>query len=340
MRGARVVEAPGALPVETVRDLEPDTDTGAVVDGMNAFGFDLLRTLRADGTDNVVVSPYSIVSALGMVYAGARGDTADEMAEVLGYPDPPESAHAGLNALSLALARRERDGLELATANQIWARPNIEVRNEFVELLARHYGAPMAASDFRSEKVINSWVAERTKDRIPELFPAGSFTPETMMVLVNAIYLNAKWQRPFEPSMTAPGPFTRADGSTVQVPMMHNDRELPSAVNEDWIAVELAYAGDEMSMLVIVPRDLEEFERRLSPELLERDRRSHPGRGHPLLDAAHIAALPCCTARGAGGARDAHAVRCCRFQWHDGRWGTCSEPGRARGLHRDGRGRH
>lgn len=267
-----VADVPGALPVSTARQVAEDADAGAAVDGMNRFAVELLQELRAGDDKNVIISPYSISMALGMVYAGARGSTARQLEDALGLPRPAERAHASLNALSHAIEKRAADaGVELSTANQIWSKAGLEVKQPFLDTLARHYGAPMAELDFSrgGEDVVNGWVADRTNDRIQKLFPAGSFDAQTAMVLVNALYLNADWQRPFERSSTVDGEFTRSDGSTVTVPMMHNDRELPSAGTEEWQAVELAYAGDQVSMGVIVPNNIKTFERQLSAPLLD-----------------------------------------------------------------------
>lgn len=270
--GSAVAAVPGALPVSAVRQDPPEAEAHAAVDGLNGFAVDLLQQLRSTGQDNVVVSPYSISTALGMVYAGARGSTASQMEDVLGYPSPPEQAHASLNALGLAIEDRARStGLELNTANQVWVKPGLSVQPAFMETLARFYGAPLAELDFGAggEEVVNGWVAERTNDRIPELFPPGSFDASTAMVLANALYLDAAWQRPFQRSATVAREFTRLDGSVVTVPMMHNDRELPSASGDGWDAVELAYTGNELSMVVIVPHNLESFEQTLSASLLD-----------------------------------------------------------------------
>lgn len=273
--GAGVVatDVPGALPVSVTRDTKPEADPSEAVAGMNAFGVALLQELRADGADNVIISPYSISTALGMVYAGARGRTATQMAEALGYPDPPERTHSALNALLLQIESRRRDGVELAIANQVWAAPGLDVKQSFISTIAGNYGAPMAEQDFArgdaAEKAINGWVADRTNKRIPELFPAGSFDGNTKLVLANALYLNADWQRPFDRAATAAGQFERPDGSMVGVTMMHNDRELPSATGKGWSAAELAYAGEQLSMVVIIPSDIESFERSLTGEKLD-----------------------------------------------------------------------
>ena len=116
--------------------------------------------------------------------------------------------------------------------------------------------------------MINEWVAEQTNDRIDELLPASALTPDTVMVLVNAVALDAPWEFPFDPAATADQPFTRPDGSTVDVPTMHYDEYLPSAVTDTYQAVELPYGGGALSMVVIVPNDLAAFESSLTVESL------------------------------------------------------------------------
>ena len=109
--------------------------------------------------------------------------------------------------------------------------------------------------------------AEQTKDRIDGLFPPGA-TADTAMVVVNAIAMDAPWIFPFDPSSTVPGPFTRPDGTTVDVPMMHYEEYLPSATSDTYQAIELPYGGGALSMVVIVPNDLAAFEATLTGESL------------------------------------------------------------------------
>ncbi len=88
------------------------------------------------------------------------------------------------------------------------------------------------------------------------------------MVLVNAVALDAPWEFPFDPAATRDEPFTRLDGTTGDVAMMHYDEYLPSATTDAYQAVEIPYGGGALSMVVIVPNDLAAYEAALTPESL------------------------------------------------------------------------
>ena len=248
-------------------------DFTALVRSQNALTLNLMAALRADSPDqNLAVGGYTVHQVLGMLYAGARGRTAEDLARVLQWPQPPERFHATMNALDLEL-RSRGDDVTLALASRIWAQRGLPVRPEFLDLVTRHYGAPLAITDFatdaeRARAEVNDWVNRATAEKIPELFPAGTIHGQTVLVLVNALYLKAPWKYRFETRSTSPQPFTLLDGTPVMVDTMHYDEFLPSARGVDWQAVELPYRGDELSMVVIVPRSLREFEARLTLEQL------------------------------------------------------------------------
>jgi serpin B len=237
----------------------------------NAFAGDLYRVLsRADG--NLVFSPYSAAVALSMARAGAVGATADEMDAVL-RAALAKDLHAGFNAFEQALAsragERERgDGstatIELETANQLWGQRGLEFHDPFLDTLAANYGAGMRLVDYVEDAegarvAINDWVAERTRDRIDELIGPGVLDAMTRLVLTNAIYLKAPWEHPFDESGTQNEPFRLLDGSVVDAPLMRLSQWLPFQAGEGYSAVELPYAGGELSMVVIVP-DTGQFE--------------------------------------------------------------------------------
>jgi serpin B len=162
----------------------------------------------------------------------------------------------------------------LALASRVWAQRGLPVEGNFLDLLTRHYGAPLAVTDFasdaeRARAEINDWVAQATAGKIPELFPGGTIHSQTALALVSALYLHAPWKYKFNPQATQLRPFTRHDGVSTEVPTMHFDDFLPSGRGVDWQAVELPYRGDELSMVVIAPRDLRALEARLTPETLE-----------------------------------------------------------------------
>ena len=242
-------------------------DVVGVAAGDAAFGAEVLVILAAQGEGNAAVSPLSLRLALAMAYAGARGDTAAQMAEVLRYDLPDESLHAAFNALDQALEARNQtltgDGgaerrIEIAVSNALWAQAGVEVEAAFLDTLAGAYGAGMRLVDFAAaaeaaRATINAWVAGETNDRIPQLIPQGALTPETLLVLTNTVYLDADWALPFPSEATADGAFTRLDGSQVTVPLMHVQLAAGYAADAGWQAVDLGYVGGEVAMLFVVP---------------------------------------------------------------------------------------
>ena len=263
--------APGDVVASALARTSPEVsadDLAAAAAAERAFATAVFGLL-AEGDGNVVFSPASIHLALAMAYAGAKGDTAVEMAAVLGSPfADQERFHAALNALDTALEARNRveppgpSGEErkvvVRTANALWGQQGVAFLTPFLDTLARNYGAGMRLVDYVADAeaarvAINGWVARETNDRITDLIPAGVLGPMTRLVLTNAVYLDASWAVPFDPKATADGAFSLLDGSEVTVPFMHLEESLPFAVGDGWQAVELPYLGGELAMLVVLP---------------------------------------------------------------------------------------
>jgi serpin B len=247
-----------------------DQDLAGLVDGNSAFAFDLYQILK-EGRENVFYSPYSISVALAMTYAGARGETEQQMADALRFSLAQDHLHPAFNGLDLELARRgegaqgkDGEGFRLNVVNAIWGQAGYAFLPEFLDLLAENYGAGLRVLDFssapeESRVTINDWVSEQTEGRIEDLIPAGTIDALTRLVLTNAIYFNAAWSQPFEPSLTADGPFRLLDGGEVDVPMMKQTESFGYASGEGYQAVELPYDGHELSMVVLLP-DAGEFD--------------------------------------------------------------------------------
>lgn len=266
----------GALRERTLDVIEDGSHTTAAIGSLNAFSVDLFKAIASEDAGNVVISPYSVTFALGMIFAGANGPTADEMAAVLRIDQPATDWHEGLNAYDLTLdARTSGSPTSWSAANKVWAQPGLALRDDYLDTLTGIYGSPLAEADFAGDpesqrEVINTWIKNRTEDLIPELFPPGSISPAARMALVNAVALDAPWEFPFDPEATSDGPFTTVDGTHVQVPMMHYNEFLPSALEEgSHQAVELPYGGGVLSMVVIVPEDFETFTSTLTTEKLD-----------------------------------------------------------------------
>jgi serpin B len=255
-------------PLELVRSVvdRAPGDVGAIPDvvaSMHRCAGGVYGALPSDG--NLVLSPYSIAVALGMTLIGAGGTTAEEMRQVLGADD---RFHGGLNALTahvegLAGPQQRADGsdaeIALDAANQLFGQVGVGWEEGFLDPLSKQYGAGIRTVDFEkafedARILINDWVEEQTHDRIKDLIPEGVLNSLTRLVLVNAIYLKAPWEVPFEKELTAPGPFRRADGSTVDTEMMRSmeaDGVLRSG--RGYQAATIPYAGGGLAMTIVLP---------------------------------------------------------------------------------------
>ena len=241
----------------------PAADVQTLTAGNLAFALDLFHELRrTDG--NLFFSPHSISTALAMTYAGARGETAAEMARVLHFTLPAEQLFPAFNALDLALQpgqpKEKEQPLELQGANALWGQQGYTFRSEFLDLLAQNYGAGMRLVDFKTapeaaRQAINQWVSEQTKNRIQDLIAPGVIDTLTRLVLVNAIYFKGGWLYPFDPPATQEAPFTRLDGSQVNVPSMiwPKAETVRYAQGAGYQLVELPYQGGNAVMTILLP---------------------------------------------------------------------------------------
>ena len=249
---------------------EPSADApvDVVVAGSNDAGFELQRRLGADGK-NLVISPASLSLAFAMASAGTSDEaTLAQLAEVFGFPEG-DATHEAMNVLIPELSPDNTGAddthVDFSVANSGWAAKDIEIGDDFLDTLARYYGAGLYTTDFAgdtegSRQAINEWVAEATRDRIPELIAEGQLDPGTIYALVNAIYLKAPWTAQFDEGATKPRPFTLADGSTVDVPAMYQgDLTASYSDSKDLTVVTLPYGDGEFAMTVAMPRDLASF---------------------------------------------------------------------------------
>ena len=247
--------------------------------------------LFRSGSDNVVFSPTSIALALGMARAGARGETGAEIDDVL-HTGGSEELLNGLNALDQALSARDGtwkdyDGereLALRIANASFGQSGWTIEQSYLDSLASTFGSGLHLVDYIADpeaarQAINGWVSQRTAGRIPELLAPPNVTSATRLYLVNAIYMKAEWEGWFNEDATEKAPFTRHDGSKVDVDMMSRSAGghgpvVPYARGTGWRAVDLRYkappGSPPLAMTVVLPEDLRAFESKLDGELLER----------------------------------------------------------------------
>jgi serpin B len=258
---------------DLARNLSPNLEPGdlnQLVEGNTAFTLDFYHAVK-DIQGNFIFSPHSISAAFAMTYAGARNNTAVQMAQTLHFNLPDQRLHAAFNALDLALNSRGQAGkdhvgtnFKLNIVNAAWTQEGYPFLQDFLDILAVHYGAGMYILNFISDpegsrQTINNWVAQKTEDKIKELLPQGSIDSLARLVLTNAIYFYGAWAIPFDEDLTGSGNFYLADGDVVSVPMMSfsprtkGSETLRAVVLDGYTAVELPYKGKEISMLILVP---------------------------------------------------------------------------------------
>ncbi len=268
--GAQPTASPSIEGIREVRSevsrapaLSPtDSSVQQVVAADRQFALKLYPLLATAEPGNLFYSPYSISTALSMAYAGARGQTAAQMAAALGIGSDAQAWHGGRNSIDLALASvrpvpTEFVPLKLEATNAIFGQEGFPFEADYLRILAADYGAGMQTVDFATRaaaarELINDWVAARTADRIKELLPTGSVDAATLAVLVNAIYFKANWLDQFNPKSTKQQTFARLDRSGVTVDQMHGGLMTDYGAGDGWQAVRLRYAGNA-SMLLIVP---------------------------------------------------------------------------------------
>lgn len=273
---------------------DPDPDEPPVTEvaaGLRRFTGALFAVAGGDPGENVVFSPLSIGVAFGMARAGAGGQTAAEIDEVFAFPDAVHAAFAelreeivtGENPPEPVDPDEEREAGEeprpavVRVANAQFVDAAISLRPAYEDLLADRYRSAAHPIDFAdtaaAKRRMDDWAAEQTAERIEELF--AEVDPAWLLVLANAVYLRADWEYPFAGSgPTEDEPFTRADGTEVEVAMMQQRERLAFAEGQDWRAVRLPYADTELAMLVLVPDAPDGAVELLDPTVVEtaRDR--------------------------------------------------------------------
>jgi serpin B len=234
----------------------PPGDAAALRADNSMFAGRLLGAV-AHGDKTVALSPFSISVALAMTFAGARGETARQMQRALDFRLPPARLHSAFNAVDQALATVNGPGAVLRIANALYGQKGEDFRSAFLALLARDYGAGLRVVDFerateQARSAINAWVSQQTEDKIKQLLPQGVLDSLTRLVLINAVYLNARWKSPFVKSQTSPAPFYAPQG-TLTVPTMHQTGTFRYLRASGYQALELPYRGDRLAFDVLLP---------------------------------------------------------------------------------------
>ena len=236
---------------------EQAADISALAAGNSRFALKLYRQLQKQ-EGNLFLSPYSISTALAMTYAGARGQTATEMAGVLDFNLSPDRLHTAFSGLGSNLQGvGGKDGVELAIANALWPHHDYPFRKDYLDLIAASYDSASQGLDYGKPEAargtINSWVEKQTREKIKDLIPEGVIDSLTRMVLTNAIYFKGSWASAFKEKSTREMPFKVTPQKAVKTPMMFQKGKFGYYQDADVQVLEMPYKGEKVSMFVLLP---------------------------------------------------------------------------------------
>jgi serpin B len=252
-------------------------DLSEIVDGSNQFALDLYQQLRST-EGNLFFSPSSISTALAMTYAGAAGDTEEEMAKTLHFQMPSERLHEGMKTLqAFWKTPDQKKGVRLNLANRLWGQESSEFLPEFLQVTRDKYAAELARLNFAqsedARQTINGWVEDQTENKITNLIPAGAISSDTKLVLTNAVYFHGIWTDPFKKDRTKDEDFHLAATDKIKVPMMHRWDEFRYGAIDELQILELPYGDGSLSMVVLLPKEIDglaDLEAKLTFQNLQR----------------------------------------------------------------------
>lgn len=236
---------------------QSDKDHLSLPERNNHFAFNLLSHIPY-GTDNMVVSPFSISTALAMTYTGARGTTLDEMAAIMHFDTDQQRFHNEYGEYLASLKKMAEKHIQLNIANSLWAQEDYHFLESFFEINKKHYESETFMVNFRANREqvrldINDWVFNETREKIKDLIAPGVFTDDTRLVLVNAIHFFGHWLREFDPDLTRENIFYLSDQQHVMADFMIRTDTFPYFENEMMQALEIPYSGRDFSMLLLLP---------------------------------------------------------------------------------------
>ena len=249
-----------APPIEAKALTSTPEGIAEVVTANNQFAIDMYQQINGqpDQADkNVFFSPYSLSTVMAMLYAAAEGETKAQIQKTFHYPAP-----AILNPNSAALYNqfnKPNPDYKLATVNDLWMQQGLTPTKSYIDTVQRYYSGQVTALDFEgssdsARQTINKKIAEKTKQLIPQLLPKGSIKSDTAVVLTNAVYFKGDWTMPFTAERTSAQPFYNAIGRASTVQMMQQQSYFDYYEDKYIQVVQLPYKGDDLSMLVVLPK--------------------------------------------------------------------------------------
>jgi serpin B len=232
-----------------------------IVSGNNQFAFDLFHQLRNQSSSNLFYSPFSISTALAMTYAGASSRTAEQMRKTLYFGEGADF-HNNYKKLIHQLISEKDNEFKLRTANGLWAQADYPFHKSYLDLVLSAYNPELKNVDFSKEVErenarldINHWVEKRTEDKIKNLLNPDDLSPDTKLVLVNAIYFYGAWNHPFLKQMSDEKSFFLSGEDKIVVPFMNDHSAYKFYEDAELKALEIPYQDNRASMVIFLPRE-------------------------------------------------------------------------------------
>ncbi|MGA3013145.1 MAG: serpin family protein [Bacteroidales bacterium] len=233
----------------------------AIAEGNNKFAFKLYNELKNKSDKNIIYSPFSISTALAMVYAGARNETADQIRQVMNF-QPGEQFNLEYKNFLKTLSDSSQNHIKLNIANGLWVQENFNFYDSYLGLVTTNYDSELKRVDFinkdareRATVDINTWIEHKTNGKIRDILDRNSLDSFTRMVLVNAIYFYGDWAQPFQQEFTHPQDFFLSEQSHVNVPFVNRIARYNYYEDSTIKAIEIPYKDNKASMLIFLPND-------------------------------------------------------------------------------------
>lgn len=230
-----------------------------IIESSNDFGIESFQWLNDAEAENknLLISPFSVVQALSMVWNGAEGTTKEQMSDVLNISSAIEQQYNS-EQKSLRNSLLGADDLVMVDiANSIWYRETDVVLDDFVNINQEFYNAEVSGLDFskgeHAKAIINSWVNDKTRGKIPEI--VDEVSDDHYMFLINAVYFLGDWAYAFDSEKTVEENFSAENGETVKADMMRTKAGFKHFLNNDVEMVELPYGNGHYNMLLMLPAD-------------------------------------------------------------------------------------
>lgn len=229
----------------------------------NQFSIKYYKHVAGSRDGNIFFSPLSIFTAFSMVYEGAGADTAAEIQRMFDFPVDADERQRAFSLMLGSLNPGDSE-YDLSLANALWLDEGYEPLAEYADTVTESYDSRISTVEFDGNEgidEINAWTDEKTDGKVKEILTPGSTDDRTRFVITSALYFKGQWKSQFDVAATDRSAFFKSTEETVRVFMMHTyDATFQYYENDDLEVLSMPYEGDELSMLILLPKDVDGLE--------------------------------------------------------------------------------